>query len=97
LKTATISRLKASLSEYLARVRGGEELIVTDRGRPVAKIVPLERGDLEVPPHLAALERAGAVKIGSGRLPDGFLSGPRLGDPEGRALKALLEERKETR
>jgi prevent-host-death family protein len=97
LKTATISRLKASLSEYLSRVRAGEELLVTDRGRPVAKIVPLERGDLEMPPHLSALERAGGVKIGSGRLPDGFLSGPRPGDPEGRALKALIEEREETR
>ena len=42
MKIATISRLKASLSEYLAAVRAGEELIVTDRGKPVAKIVRYE-------------------------------------------------------
>jgi prevent-host-death family protein len=97
MKTATISRLKASLSEYLARVRAGEELLVTDRGKPVAKIVPIERGDLEIPPHLAALERAGGVKIGSGRLPEDFFSARRPKDAEGNALKALMEEREESR
>lgn len=97
MKTATVSRLKASLSEYLASVRAGEELIVTDRGKPVAKIVPLRREDLEIPPHLLALERAGGVKIGSGKLPEGFLDSPRPKDRQGRALNALLEEREESR
>jgi prevent-host-death family protein len=93
MKTATISRLKASLSEYLDRVRSGEELIVTDRGRPVAKIVPLTREDLYVPAHLLQLERQGAVRIGTGSLPDGFLERSRPKDGAGRGLKALLEER----
>jgi len=97
MKSATISRLKASLSEYLAAVRKGEELLVTDRGRPVAKIVPLKRNDLDIPPSLLSLERAGGVKIGSGRLPDGFLEMPRPKDRKGRALNALLEEREEAR
>ena len=97
MKTATISRLKASLSEYLAAVRAGEELIVTDRGKPVAKIVPLQRGDVDIPGHLLALERAGGVRIGSGRLPEGFLDACRPKDEQGRALKALLEEREESR
>ena len=97
MKTATVSRLKASLSEYLASVRAGEELLVTDRGKPVAKIVPLKRGDLEVPPHLLELERAGGVRIGSGKLPPGFLNSPRPSDVQGRALDALLEEREESR
>jgi prevent-host-death family protein len=44
MKTATVSRLKASLSEYLAGVREGESLIVTDRGRPAAKIIPCAAG-----------------------------------------------------
>jgi len=65
VKTATISRLKASLSEYLVKVRAGEELIVTDRGRPVAKIVPLKRDDLAIPARLLQMERSrpgGAVR-----------------------------------
>lgn len=93
MKTATISRLKASLSEYLDRVRAGEELVVTDRGRPVAKIVPLGRDDLDMPAHLLQLERQGAVRIGAGKLPEGFLERPCPKDSEGRGLKALLEER----
>ena len=32
--------LKARLSEYLARVTDGEDVVVTDRGRPVARLVP---------------------------------------------------------
>ncbi len=45
-----IRELKARLSEFLARVADGEELVVTDRSRPVARIVPysaasaIERG-----------------------------------------------------
>ena len=38
------SAIKARLLEYLRKVeRTGEELIVTDNGRPVVKIVPFSR------------------------------------------------------
>lgn len=35
-----IRELKSHLSQYLAKVRGGETIVVTDRGQPVARIVP---------------------------------------------------------
>ncbi|HEX5469562.1 MAG TPA: type II toxin-antitoxin system prevent-host-death family antitoxin [Gaiellaceae bacterium] len=35
-----IRELRAQLSRYIERVESGEELTVTDRGRPVARIVP---------------------------------------------------------
>jgi prevent-host-death family protein len=35
-----VRELKSRLSEYLARVAGGEPIVVTDRGRPVARLVP---------------------------------------------------------
>jgi prevent-host-death family protein len=41
MATAGVAQLKASLSRYLARVKAGEELVVTERGRPVAKLVPI--------------------------------------------------------
>jgi hypothetical protein len=31
MKTASVSKLKASLSEYLKRVKAGEEVLVTER------------------------------------------------------------------
>lgn len=40
---AGIRDLRDHLSRYLERVQSGEELTVTDRGRPVARLVPLAR------------------------------------------------------
>ena len=37
--TAGIRETKARLSSLLAAVRSGEEVLITDRGRPVARIV----------------------------------------------------------
>lgn len=34
--------LKDHLSSYLAKARDGEEVLVTDRGRPVARLVPVD-------------------------------------------------------
>ncbi len=36
-----IRALRDRLSEFVERVRAGEELIVTDRGRAVARLVPV--------------------------------------------------------
>jgi prevent-host-death family protein len=35
-----IRELRADLSKWVARVRGGDEVVVTDRGAPVARLVP---------------------------------------------------------
>jgi prevent-host-death family protein len=40
MRTVNIGDLKAQLSAYLQRVREGEEVLVCDRKRPVARIVP---------------------------------------------------------
>jgi prevent-host-death family protein len=37
-----IRELRASLSRYVERVKQGEEITVTEHGRPVARLVPLE-------------------------------------------------------
>lgn len=34
-----VSELRARLSEWLERVRGGEEVVVTERGVPVARLL----------------------------------------------------------
>jgi prevent-host-death family protein len=50
--------LKNNLSRYLDRVQGGEEVIVTERGRPVARLIALDQsGD-----RLADLIASGAVR-----------------------------------
>lgn len=95
--TAAVSKLKATLSELLARVKAGEELVVTEHGRPVARILPIQRGPAGLSADLLELERAGLVRIGTGRLAQGFWSRPRPKVPAGAALRALLEERRSGR
>ena len=40
--TVGIRELKAKLSEYVSRAANGEQIVVTDRGKPVARLVGLE-------------------------------------------------------
>jgi prevent-host-death family protein len=97
METAGIAKLKASLSRYLARVQAGEEILITTRGRAIAKIVPV-RCDVDLfPERLLDMERAGLIRLGTGKLPDGFWDLPRPEDPDDLALKALLAEREEGR
>jgi len=63
MKTAAVSELKALLSKYLSKVKAGEEVVVTDRGRPIAKIVPIKRAEMEIP----ASPDAGAGRFGAHR------------------------------
>jgi prevent-host-death family protein len=53
-----VRELKNHLSQYLDRVRDGEEIIVTDRGRPVARLAALDAST----DHLAELVAMGAVR-----------------------------------
>lgn len=92
MQRAAVSELKASLSEYLGRVKAGEEILVTDRGVPVAKLVSLRR-ETPATGRLQALEKAGIVKIGSGSIPASFWQEPRPRDAQAAARAALAEER----
>ncbi len=93
MRVTTVAALKASLSELLAGVKAGEEVVVTERGRPVARILPYSpAGD-----ELDDLVRAGQVRRSRGVLPSGFWERPRPSDPEGRLLGALLDERESGR
>ncbi len=96
MKRAGIAELKAHLSEHLAAVRAGDELLVTDRGRPVAKLVPLEADEGSAEDErvrLRGLERAGIVHVGSGSIPTELLDGNGPADPDASARATLLEER----
>ena len=64
MKTAAISKLKASLSQYLSMVKSGEEVLITDRGNAIAKIVPLGTKDTKMPTHLMELMSASTARQG---------------------------------
>ena len=94
MQTTSITQLKNSLSAYLRDVRAGEEVLITDRGLPIARLVPFSRFD-SMEEHLEELERRGLLKRGTGRLPEDFWDMPRMDDAEGLVLKGLLQEREE--
>lgn len=52
-----VRELRQHASTYLARVRAGETVEVTDRGRPVARLVPVPQD------AWSALVDAGAVRL----------------------------------
>lgn len=50
--------MKNNLSRYLERVRAGDHVVVTDHGRPVARLMPIDEGT----DRLAALVAAGVAQ-----------------------------------
>ncbi len=96
MKRAAVSTLKATLSACLAKVKAGEEVLVVERGKPIAKLVPLSK-DSHENDTLRDLARAGLIRLGTGKLPAGFWKLPRPKDGESRGLKALLADRSEGR
>ncbi len=44
MKSVKIAELKDHLSEHLRAVERGAEVVVTDRNRPIARIVPIDAG-----------------------------------------------------
>ena len=90
---ASIVQLKAKLSAYINQVRQGEEVLVTDRGGPVARLIPYQARAGE---HAELLHRL--AKEGTVRLPTAPSRSPwPLPSVKSSAsvLQALLEERSE--
>ncbi len=96
-RTAGVAELKANLSQYLDQVKRGEEVVITERGAPIARLVRLE-GEEEQDARIERLVREGVLSPGSGRFPEELLVPPK-GDPSVGAsvLAALIEERREGR
>jgi prevent-host-death family protein len=63
MKTVNIGTLKNQLSAYLRLVRDGEEVVVKDRDKPVARILPI------CAPATTEEEEAQLVAAGMMRLP----------------------------
>ena len=97
MTTVGVARLKAELSRYLAAVKHGEEVLITERGRPVARLVA-PRGEDRVGSRRDRLARAGVLMLGAGHV-RAVLRRPPKGRPDvgDAVLAALLDERSESR
>lgn len=89
-----IRALKNDTSKILRRVREGETIVVSDRGRPFAVISPHGAAG---PDPLVALVASGRVSWGGGK-PRGSKSPAPLrrprGEPEPSVASAIVEDRR---
>jgi prevent-host-death family protein len=70
MSTVGIKELKNRLTTYLRRTRQGEEVIVTERGKPIALIQPIQSAQQirSREARLAKLAARGLVTLPDGRL-----------------------------
>ena len=87
-KTVKIAQFKAHLSEYLREVREGHEIVINDRDRANARVVPFE-----------GAERKSVLQITRARNPGGAgkLKFKALLAPGVDALEFLMADRRKDR
>jgi prevent-host-death family protein len=59
---AGIREAKMHLSQYIKMVKQGQEVIITDRGQPVGKLVPFNPQDMSLYDRLQRLEELGILE-----------------------------------
>lgn len=93
MKTATITEAKNGLSALIDRVKAGESIVITDRGKPVAVLEPIAE-EVDWDAKLASLERRGLI-VRPSRTSDPEalrrLPRPDVGDID--VVKMIIEER----
>lgn len=93
-KTVGVRELRQNLSQYLARVKEGETLTVTERGHEVARLVPSHP---DVDPYYLTLAAQYGATIPKGDLAKTIASLPPLADPApaGTTDALLAEDRRD--
>ena len=96
MKLASISQTKNQLSALIEQVRQGETVVITDRDRPVAKLMPIAAEETEAASgSLALLVRKGIIRQGHS---EPFkLAQPLRLRKSASALALLIEEREQGR
>ena len=88
-----VRQLKARRCEHLGEVRAGEEVVVTQRGRSIARLVPFPSADA-LPECMVEMERHGLARPGVRPVAHEFLGEPPRAGTSRRAVQALLSKRK---
>ena len=94
MNTATITEAKNRLSALIDRVKGGESILILDRGVPVARLEPVSAYS-DATGRLSRLERAGVMKIGAAPPPLELLRSPAPTlAPGASSVQVLIGERR---
>ena len=95
---ATITEAKNRFSALIDHVRGGESVLIVDRGTPVARLESAASSGHDADGRLARLERQGAVR--RSRTPPAthvMSQAPPRSRRGASAVQALVEERRDGR
>lgn len=60
--SVSIRELKSRLSHFLRLTKAGQSLVITDRGTPIGRIVPIEQTGIRLDERLEAMQRAGQMQ-----------------------------------
>jgi len=95
MKVVGIRELKAKLSEYIRRVRSGEDVLVTDRGKVVAELRPPRGLVPEAQSGMDELGGKGLVELGAPNDPGAYPDLDSIVEP-GEGGRLLDQERGES-
>jgi len=62
VRSTGVREAKAHLSRLLRDVQQGREWIITERGTPIAKLVPIEKARLSLEERISRLEDEGIIE-----------------------------------
>jgi prevent-host-death family protein len=95
MEKATITDIKNRLSAYLHKVKHGEVVLITERGRPVARLETVlpSRGSADLEERLGRLERAGLVRRARKEAKNAVKTMPVVPAGKSSLLQAMLSER----
>lgn len=95
MRTTNIAELKNNLSNFLADVKLGEEILISDRNKPFAKIVPLYNSS-DFSAEELALAAAGILRLPEeSEIDESFLKEKRSNLKAETAIQTILDERDE--
>lgn len=95
MKAVKIAELKNRLSNYLNDVKEGEEILIKDRDRPIARIVPIKVDSPDE--EMMSLAAQGKIRLGSGAVEEDFWKMPAPQIPAEVLRRVLEEERDDAR
>ena len=89
----SIRDMKNHLSKYLKLVRAGKEVVITDRGKPVAQLTPIKPVAENEEKVIARINALPWVQPGKGGKPKGSRKGVALRGKGPTAAAMVLQDR----
>ncbi len=93
----SVRDFKAQLSRYLKDARAGGDIVVTSRGRPIARLLAVAEGGAEEPSQeelLRRLKLIPGVRLGAGGKPLGAKKPIRIRPGQKTLAQIVLEDRR---